>query len=305
MDSAARDFPLIQEVVAKMACRSKVPPRKRANEETRVNSITVGTFCPSTPVVKVPVNPGVSTVRTLKIAVAERLKLYCGSHNIFGLYLGVKLLSSFKILQDDDIMTPNMLGDGTKKYYFQHVALDFSKESSVIECVEMVTEILYCEVKEMYNRKLIWPLPTDEQAKEIKQLIEQAGSDPKKQVEFFKYIREELRKFYWNHYHRVDNCVLQSKVTAAEPRAQEGSIVSVSVNFATLIITYIGDEGKPFEFIFNWDKVRSLDLDNGKYCVIFEVRIENVPGERYKNILRAISIHCDQYEYIFPSQNTY
>ena len=219
--------------------------------------------------------------------------------NIFGLYLGVKLLSSFKILQDDDIMTPNMLGDGTKKYYFQRVALDFSKESSVIECVEMVTEILYCEVKEMYNRKLIWPLPTDEQAKEMKQLIEQAGSDPKKHVEFLKYIREELREFYWNHYHRVDNCELQSKVTAAEPRAQEGSIVSVSVNFATLIITYIGDEGKPFEFIFNWDKVRSLDLDRGKYCVIFEVLIENVPGEQYKNILRAISIHCDQYEYIF------
>ena len=113
LDPLARDFPLIQEVMAKMACRSKVPPRKRANEETRVNSITVGTFCPSTPVVKIPINPGVSNVRTLKIAVAERLKLYCGSHNIFGLYLGVKLLSSFKILQDDDIMTPNMLGDGT------------------------------------------------------------------------------------------------------------------------------------------------------------------------------------------------
>jgi len=261
--------------------------------------IIVGTFCPINSVIELPIIPGLSTTRSLKKSLAERLGLSPGCQNIFGLFVGEELTSSVKVLQEEDVLTANVLEKDGKNYFLQKNPIDLVKEISVLKSDEVARNMVYHELREVYHRKLIYPPPNSSQEDEFMQLIQKADSNPSEQMNFLNYIWKELKPSYDVFYHRVENCTLQSKVTAAEPNATTGSLVNVSVNFENLVITYTNEKGDPFHFTFQWDKVRMIDMDRSKYCATFEVFLDHVPGEKHDNILRAICIKSERYEYLY------
>ncbi len=281
----------------KMASKSK----KKADKGNPDCSILVGTFSNERPVVTIIIIPQVTTVRFIKVAVTRQLELDEGSHNLFGLFLGDRLSSSMKILQEDDKFTVSMLQSGRRRYFFQRIVYNMDIEERIL-CNTFIPliHLMYNEFKDAYSKNLIYPPLSEEQSVLLTGLMKRAEEDEKFIVEIFNFVYRELECYYWQHYHRVEKCTLSSIVTAAEPRAREGSVVSVSINFHCLIITYfVLEEGKTVNFTFKWDKVRSVDLNRAKQCTIFEVLVESVPEEKYNNILRAISIKSNRYEYIY------
>ena len=271
-------------------------PRKCQNK-----CITVGTFCPRSPVVDIPVIPGVSTVRSLKKELAKHLGLGSGCDSMFGLFQGEGLVSSMKILQEEDVISiDNVQGENDISYFFQKNPIHFTKEMSILTSDIVARNLVYHELRERFLSNFIYPPLILNEEEKLEQLIEDADSFSDKQIDFITYFWKDLSTFYSMFYHKVDNCTLQSKVTAAQPDATIGSTVSVSVNFNGLIITYKNDKkGTLFHFTFLWEGVRMIDMDRSKYWVIFEIFIEDVPGEKYDSILRAVCIQSARYEYLY------
>jgi len=231
------------------------------------------------------------TVSKVKYLAGKYLSLKPASLKMFGLFSG-DLGRPTTLLQDMDPLPVDV-----DQFCFQRSNFVSSEEVEITSQDSRAMELVFWEVKNVFENGKIWPMMKQPQWKKLfdvsaecqKEWITKSVIPFHIMTKFIETLRATIPLFYWSCYYWC-HCYLQSKLKGKE----RGTEVVVIPNIHELII-YDTTLGKKF-VSWPWSKVASVNLKlDTRKLLVFKV----FTREERVDIMRDIAVTSNQCQYIF------